>query len=153
MISVNLRVIVMKINELQNAQNLNNTQKTTQKDSAGSDFQKILESKQKAATEPQSSGAAIKNTPSTIQVGLRIESLQLSEQTISTLEEFGSVLGNLNFSEEDMEPLVEALEDETRSILELKKQLPSQDPLADFLDQVATVSYIETAKYRRGDYQ
>jgi hypothetical protein len=62
-------------------------------------------------------------------------------------------LNNLEFSARDLEPFVEALENETQSILELKKQLPGQDSLSHLLERVATVSYIEAAKYRRGDYQ
>ena len=72
---------------------------------------------------------------------------------MDTLESFGSALNNLEFSAKDIEPFVDALENETQSILELKKQLPEQDPLSLLLERVATVSYIETAKYRRGDYQ
>ena len=143
----------MKINELKNAQTANNTQKVTKKGSDGSDFQKILESKQTTSSAPITSAAAVEHLQKTIPVGLRLESMQLTEQTISTLEEFSSVLGNLHFSGKDMEPLVEALEDETRAILDLKNQLPSHDPLTDILDRVATVSYVETSKYRRGDYQ
>jgi hypothetical protein len=143
----------MKINELQNAQTPGTTQKTTKKGAEGSGFQKILESKQSRGTESATPGVPIQSSPSSIPVDLRIESLQVTEQTISTLDEFSSALGNLKFSGDDIQPLVEALEDETRSILELKNQLPPQDPLADLLDRVATVSYVETAKYRRGDYQ
>ncbi len=49
--------------------------------------------------------------------------------------------------------MVEALEEDTGSILGLKEKLPAEDPLAKLLDRVATVSYVEAAKYRRGDYQ
>jgi hypothetical protein len=143
----------MKINELQNQQAIGNSKKTSQEASGGADFQKILENSQKSSAEPVTATAATQNVSPSIPASLRIESLQLSEQTMNTLESFGSALNNLEFSARDLEPFVEALENETQSILELKNQLPGQDPLSHLLERVATVSYIEAAKYRRGDYQ
>jgi hypothetical protein len=143
----------MKINELQNQQAIGNSQKTSQKASGGADFQKILEASQKSSTESVTATAATQNVSPSVPASLRLESLQLSERTMDTLESFGSALNNLEFSARDLEPFVEALENETQSILELKNQLPGQDSLSHLLERVATVSYIEAAKYRRGDYQ
>jgi hypothetical protein len=142
----------MKINNLQNTQIAGDTQKASKKVSGGADFQKILESKQGASAGPAASVSSAQKGPSSVPVELRLESLQLSEKTMNTLESFGLALNNLDFSGEDLEPYVAALEDETRSILELKKQLPAEDPLTHILERVATVSYVEAAKYRRGDY-
>lgn len=142
----------MKINDLQNTHILGDSQKTTKKVSGGADFQKILDAKQNASTESATVNSISQNGSFSVPVELRLESLQISEKTMSTLESFGAALNNLDFAGEDLEPYVEALEDETRSILELKKQLPVQDPLTQLLERVATVSYVEAAKYRRGDY-
>ncbi|MBC8318766.1 MAG: hypothetical protein H8E41_12745 [Desulfobulbaceae bacterium] len=142
----------MKINDLQNAQIAGNSKNITSKVSGGADFQQILEARQNALAEPAKVGSVDQKGSGAMSVELRLESLQLSEKTMSTLESFGSALKNLDFAGEDLEPYVAALEDETRSLQELKKQLPVQDPLTKLLDRVATVSYIEAAKYRRGDY-
>jgi hypothetical protein len=88
-----------------------------------------------------------------VPAALRIESLSVAEATINSLESLGTALNNLRLPAEDLAPLVEALEEETGSILDLKGKLPAEDPLARLLDRVASISYVETAKFRRGDYQ
>jgi hypothetical protein len=87
-----------------------------------------------------------------IPASLRIDSLSLSETTIDTLDSFSSALADPRFSAQDLEPFAQALEDDTEALIDLKKQLPGGDPLAALLDRVATVSYLEAAKFRRGDY-
>ncbi len=84
---------------------------------------------------------------------LRLESLTLAETTMNSLASFGEALGDLSLPGESLLPFVESLEEETSSLLSLKEQLPTDDPLARLLDRVASVSYVETAKFRRGDYQ
>lgn len=95
-------------------------------------------------------------TPATAVAGipasLRLDSLSLTENTIATLEHFSSALANPSFHSKDLEPYASALEEESAALVELKNHLPAGTPLASLLERVATVSYLEAAKYRRGDY-
>ena len=142
----------MKINELLGKTITDSAAKN--KKSEGQDFQKLLEqqlqntSAPKESSESQSLNDKIPAAPP----ALRLHGLELTEQTLSTLESYNNALENLDIKASDLEPFVAALELETASILEVKNQLPPNDPLAKLLDQVATVGYLETVKYRRGDF-
>jgi hypothetical protein len=101
-------------------------------------------------TENTTKAAEISNNQ--IPPALRIEGLSLTETSLNTLDSFSKALGDTKFSNEDIEPFVAALEEETNSLIAVKNQLPPDDPLYKLLDRVATVTYLETAKFRRGDY-
>jgi hypothetical protein len=144
----------MKITNLQGIQNIGQSDQKRSKPISGTDFKDLLESQLLSVSSSAAAGPATQiSSASQDTLGLRIESLSVAEATIASLESFGSALNNLCLPAEDLEPLVEALEEETGSILDLKGKLPAEDPLARLLDRVATVSYVEAAKYRRGDYQ
>jgi hypothetical protein len=144
----------MKITNLQGIQNIGQSDQKRSKPISGADFKDLLESELLSVSSSAAAGSATQiSSASQDTPGLRIESLSVAEATINSLESFGSALNNLRLPAEDLEPLVEALEEETGSILDLKGKLPAEDPLARLLDRVATVSYVEAAKYRRGDYQ
>ena len=144
----------MKITNLQGIQNIGQPDQKRSKPISGADFKDLLESELLSVSSSAAAGSATQiSSASQDTPGLRIESLSVAEATINSLESFGSALNNLRLPAEDLEPLVEALEEETGSILDLKEKLPAEDPLAILLDRVATVSYVEAAKYRRGDYQ
>ncbi len=89
---------------------------------------------------------------STVPSQLRIDGVLISENTIDLLESFENSLGNLDIGKDALTPIIEALEDGTTSLLDIKEQLPEDDPLAQLIDRVATISVIETEKFRRGDY-
>lgn len=119
---------------------------------SGTSFQDILARELTAAKDQAAVvGAAAAATPST-PAALRLEGLALTEETVSILENFSAALGNPSFSAQDLSPFATALEDESAALLNLKKQLPSENPLAALLERVATASYVEAAKLRRGDY-
>ncbi|MBI4791583.1 MAG: hypothetical protein HY789_02335 [Deltaproteobacteria bacterium] len=121
---------------------------------SGNEFKNFLESQIQSVSTTAKTGAAAKVAAlSIVPAALRIEGLSVAEATINSLESLGTALSNLQLPAEDLAPLVEALEEETGSILDLKGKLPAEDPLARLLDRVATISYVETAKFRRGDYQ
>ncbi|MBU0965716.1 MAG: hypothetical protein KKA54_04970 [Proteobacteria bacterium] len=144
----------MKITNLQGIQNSGQSDQKRSKPISGADFKDLLEAELLSVSSSADSGSATQiSSAGQVSPGLRIESLSVAEATINTLESFGSALNNLRLPAEDLEPLVEALEEDTGSILGLKEKLPAEDPLAKLLDRVATVSYVEAAKYRRGDYQ
>ena len=91
-------------------------------------------------------------TESQIPAELRLAGLSISESTIDLLESFGQALGDLHLTANDLLPLIEALEGDTTTLLDIKDQLPKHDPLAQLIDRVATISAIEAEKFRRGDY-
>lgn len=121
--------------------------------SASDSFQKLLQSKIEASVKTQGTNAAapvdFKMQPD---AALRLKGLSLTETTLATLDSYGLALESRSVKSEDLEPFVSALEEETAAIIDLKQELPSEDPLAKLLDRVATVSYLESVKYRRGDY-
>jgi len=83
---------------------------------------------------------------------LRMKGVSLSEETIELLESYGDALGNLDLQAEDLQPLIEALENDRMALMDIKAQLPEEDPLALLIDHVATITYLEAEKFRRGDY-
>lgn len=103
-------------------------------------------------TATTSSTKATAEVDSQIPVELRVAGLSISENTIDLLESFSKALGNLRLSTEDLRPLIEALEGDTTSLLDIKEQLPPNDPLAQLIDRVTTISVVEAEKFRRGDY-
>lgn len=143
----------MKIQNLQGTQYTGKPERPKNQSGASVDFQQLLET-QLASAAPSSTTQAA-NTVDAPQVAplLRVESLSLAEETIGNLDSFGQALENLSLTEESLLPFVESLEEETASLLSLKEQLPPDDPLAKLIDRVASVSYVQTAKFRRGDYQ
>ncbi|RJX31431.1 MAG: hypothetical protein C4531_07600 [Desulfurivibrio sp.] len=144
----------MKITNLQGLQNIGQAEQKRSKPLSGADFKDLLDAELLSGVSSAAAGSATQiSSAGQVPIGLRIESLSVAETTINSLESFGSALNDLRLPAEDLEPLVEALEEEAGSILDLKEKLPAGDPLAKLLDRVATVSYVEAAKYRRGDYQ
>ncbi len=117
------------------------------------DFQQILAREiATSAAANQAAAAAPVTAASQIPASLRLQGLELSETTINTLDSFSAALGNTALKSDDLEPYAAALEENVAALLSIKNQMPGDDPLAKLLDRVATVSYLETAKFRRGDY-
>ena len=83
---------------------------------------------------------------------LRIESLAVTENAINMLDSYGTALKNPALSTQDLHPFISAMEEETDAILAIREKISGEDPLAGLLDRVATVTYLETAKFHRGDY-
>ncbi|MCK5228327.1 MAG: hypothetical protein KAK02_08975 [Desulfobulbaceae bacterium] len=119
----------------------------------GIDFQKLLDDRLHNVSEGKKVAAADPTTPATsVSTSLRLESLALTETAIGTLDSYRAALGNTAIAPEALTPFVDALEEETAGLLNMKGQLPEDDALAHLLERVATVSYLETAKFRRGDF-
>ncbi len=117
------------------------------------DFQQLLAREiATSAAANQAAAAAPVTAASQIPAALRLQGLELSETTINTLDSFSAALGNTALKPEELEPYAAALEEDVAALLSIKNQMPGDDPLAKLLDRVATVSYLETAKFRRGDY-
>lgn len=143
----------MKINE-----HLQSQPTTTQKQSAGSlaaglDFQGLLAGELQKTAAGQSAQAAgeVASSPS-VEPAVRLEGLAATEETIGNLEAFAGALGDGRVNAKALEPFASALEEDTVALLNVKNQLPATDPLSQVLERVATVAYLESAKYRRGDY-
>ncbi|HIJ90283.1 MAG: hypothetical protein OEV89_05890 [Desulfobulbaceae bacterium] len=118
----------------------------------GTSFQDILAHELAAAKTPATTATTATVATAQIPAPLRLDGLTLTEDTINTLEKFSAALGNPSFSAQDLEPFASALEDETAALVNLKNQLPENNPLSALLERVATASYVEAAKLRRGDY-
>ena len=119
----------------------------------GVDFQKLLEEQLQgmSPSTPVRETAAV--TPmAAVSPALRVEGLSLSESAIEDMESFGAALENKTLSATDLAPYVDAMEEKVAGMLSLREQLPPGDQLGVLLDRVATVTYLEAAKYRRGDY-
>ena len=124
------------------------------KSSQGTSFFDLLADQLQPPEETPAVQSAEATTPTgQIPAELRLAGLAVSENTIDLLESFSEALGNLNLSVTDLLPLIEALEGETTTLLDIKEQLPAHDPLAQLIDRVTTVGLIEATKFRRGDYQ
>lgn len=89
---------------------------------------------------------------SPVPTALRLESLSLTEQTLKTLEHFENALKNNALPADNLEPIISSLEENTAALVAFKNQFDEQDPLSNLLNRVATTTYVETVKYRRGDY-
>jgi hypothetical protein len=118
----------------------------------GASFQDILAQELTAAKSPANTDIAAVSPTAPIPAALRLDGLTLAEDTINTLDKFSAALGNPTFSAQDLAPFASALEDDTAALVSLKNQLPPNNPLSSLLERVATASYIEAAKLRRGDY-
>ena len=119
----------------------------------GGDFQQVLESHMHTAVAVDAPSAlAGVSAPPPIDPALKVSALELCDRAINQLESYQQVLGNLSIKAADLEPHVSALEERVIGLLELKEQLPAGDPLAQVLDRVSTSCYLETVKFRRGDY-
>ncbi|MBU3936154.1 MAG: hypothetical protein KKD53_01355, partial [Proteobacteria bacterium] len=115
-------------------------------------FQDILKQELAANKSTPSSDIPAVSATAPVPAALRLNSLALAEDTINTLENFSAALGNSSFSAQDLEPFAAALEGDTAALVNLKNQLPENNPLSALLERVATASYVEAAKLRRGDY-
>lgn len=119
---------------------------------AGASFQDILAQELAAAKSPATTAIAAASATAPIPAALRLDGISLTEDTINTLEKFSVALGNPAFSSQDLEPFADALENDTAALINLKNQLPGNHPLSALLERVATASYVESAKLRRGDF-
>jgi hypothetical protein len=118
----------------------------------GASFQDILAQELATAKSPATTAIAAASTTAPIPAAFRLDSISMTEDTINTLEKFSAALGNPAFSAQDLEPFADALENDTAALVTLKNQLPGNHPLSALLERVATASYVESAKLRRGDY-
>lgn len=116
-------------------------------------FQKLLQSRiEQSVKAREVKAAAPADFIAKASPEQRMEGLTLTETTLATLDSYGQALANLSHSPAELEPFISGLEEETAALLELKQEFPPEDPLAKLLDRVATLSYLESVKYRRGDY-
>ena len=142
----------MKIDDILSGQQAGN-KATGKKSTTETNFKDLLSNQVQPTDANQPTAGSKAAAPiSAVSAALRLEGLQLTEKTINTLESFGIALKNASLVAEDLEPFVDALEEETAALLDLQEDLPEEDPLTKLLNRIATVSYLEIAKYRRGDY-
>ena len=144
----------MKVNDISNIvqRNLDATTITPGK-IGDTTFQRLLESK--LTSQVTAPGTVQQNqavSPALIDPTIRVESLNLTEQILQQLEDYEGALQNHALSVAELEPFVASLEEKTAALVDFKSQIDPQDPLAKLIDQVSTAAYLESVKYRRGDY-
>lgn len=115
-------------------------------------FKQLLQDRLHSIAESSKTAAANAVGATTSAPAARLDGLELTEKALDTLENFGAALGNQAIKSSDLEPFVSSLEEETTGLLSIRNQLPDGDPLAKLVDRVATTTFLESAKYRRGDY-
>ncbi len=117
------------------------------------DFQKILEARLgRTSVVTQSTAAAGVTDAASVPASVRLEGLELTETALELLEQFQGALADRNVAAASLEPFASALEEQTSGLLAVREQLPADHPLAGVLERVAAVTYLESAKFRRGDY-
>ncbi|MDZ7640581.1 MAG: hypothetical protein U5J62_00900 [Desulfurivibrio sp.] len=143
----------MKINEITPNQNLPGQNQVRQPDSGGGNFAEILQTHlQGSEAVGQLSTSHQVSASAAIPAQLRVEGLGLSESAINTLDSFSAALADPELKSSELEPYISALEEESAALTALRDDLPAEDPLSRLLNEVAAVSQLEVAKYRRGDY-
>lgn len=83
---------------------------------------------------------------------VRMQGVKLTESTIDSMESFATALADQTLAEDDLQAFVARLEEDTQVLVDIKEQLPKNDPLAELIERVSAACYLETAKFRRGDY-
>ena len=121
-----------------------------------STFRALLESRMRSVSAADAGaelgGIAAAPPAAAVDPAVRLSALELSERAIGELEDYQQALGNLDIDHRDLEPFVTALEERVLGLLELREQIPAGDSLATVVDRVATACYLESVKYRRGDF-
>lgn len=142
----------MKIQNTIGSQGLVPSLDKGQGNSPATEFRKLLDDRLRSISESSKVAAATAVEKEAPSPGLRLEGLELTETALHSLENFETALGNVAIKNSDLEPFVSSLEEETTGLLAIRDQLPANDPLAGLVDRVAAVTFLESAKYRRGDY-
>ena len=83
---------------------------------------------------------------------VRMQGVKLTESTIDSMDSFAKALADQSLPESDLEAFVTRLEEDALVLVDIKEQLPDTDPLAELIERVSAACYLETAKFRRGDY-
>ena len=145
----------MKIHDINQAKQLTKPYITdSSRPNQGVSFHELLESQLHKTSHSMDVHPAQKTADvSSVPTSLRLESISLTETTLQNLESFENGLKNKALSADTLEPLVSSLEENIAALVSYKNQIDAQDPLANLLDRVATSTYVETMKYRRGDYE
>jgi len=142
----------MKINEINPHIKVDNSARTNRA-ASDQDFKSILTNRLHNMATAVNQGEDVSPiAPEQAAASLRLESLALGEITINTLDAYQMALGRTDIKTAALEPFISSLEDNNQTLIDLQKQLPKDDHLAILLEQIAAVSYMETVKYRRGDY-
>lgn len=142
----------MKINELLTGQ-LTTNAASGKRSATGINFLDLLENQLNSISDSKKvDQVAGTSEVTSVSPSLRLAGLSITEDVLTHLDQFSTALGKQRTNAADLEPFVTALEEETSALVSVKGELAAGDPLASLLDKVAAAAYVETAKYRRGDY-
>ena len=142
----------MKIQHLSGQQPVSRPSGKSGGSAVSDEFRKLLDDRLQSISESKKAAAVERTESPATAANLRLQGLEMTEYTLRTLEDYENALTNTKLESRDLEPFVAALEEETTGLLSLRDQFPAEDPLAGLLDRVAAVAFLESAKFRRGDY-
>lgn len=74
------------------------------------------------------------------------------EPALARLEAFAQGLENSTLSLKDLAPLAQELEKDSRRLAALSRSLAPASPLRPMVEEAATLAYVESVKFQRGDY-
>lgn len=76
----------------------------------------------------------------------------LAEAVLSRLEILQTSLGRADISLKKMMPLIQKLEQDCLHLQDIAQDLPEGSPLRQLLKETASLAWVETFKFHRGDY-
>lgn len=76
----------------------------------------------------------------------------LADAVLSRLEILQTSLGRSDISLKKMMPLIQRLEQDCLRLQDMAQDLPEGSPLRQLLKETATLAWVETFKFHRGDY-
>jgi hypothetical protein len=155
----------MKVNEVVGQQAVQNTTGVRDKksDKAGADFSSLLDGELLAGTE---TNAGVTSSVGSIDSLEQSQSLSGSMGTgevytdvtsaidaqLGKLEEIGNSLQDSNVSLKQVDEMMTGLSNEADNLQTSLGDLPSEHPLRQIGDELNVLSYVESVKWRRGDY-
>ncbi len=109
------------------------------------DFQKLLFEASQRISDP-------KPVDHTDPLLIRSQCFQAVEETLNTLEAYQKNLSAPEISLKKVDPIVQTLTEEVKTLQHLSGKLPLRDPLRTLMSEAGILSAVEIEKFRRGDY-
>lgn len=79
-------------------------------------------------------------------------SAEMADAALSRLEILQTSLARAENTLKKMAPLVQKLDEDSLRLQEVAQGLPENSPLREVLEETAALTYVESFKFKRGDY-
>ena len=83
---------------------------------------------------------------------MRSQGVKVAESTLGILEEYQKAIGDPQKTPRQIDPLVQSLSEEVKSLKMLAEKVPPSDPLQKIMTDLGIVSTVEIEKFNRGEY-